>query len=481
MMNRNPLKNGIQVTMRFFACLACIGLVLGTAGCVAGNRDGKESGMAKESSGNGDAGKTGESAQEQSENYPDGGQGQNQQGGEGQGGEGQGNQGGEGGQGGFEDQSESSADFSVEFEEEEMEAFRRSIQREDVHVTIPGMKGSKTLVYLSDLHVIADTSQVAAADLENVELRMNHWSAYDGMTAADAWTLWVDYLNAVTPEGVLLGADMVDFASKANVESFKKGLERLDIPWLYVRADHDLAPSYLDGVFETESWGYQREIKGYLDVADENSGEDVAGVSDSADKTKVGLRESNAWSRGTCVVDGDFADVMTMEFADFIVAGWNNSTAQMTEAGLAKMREVFAQGKPVILLTHVPIQPLVEAAVTATDATSQTSVTAVTATDASDQANTIASTISLTAASQEAWNGNVLLWGRAGAGTFYVPNETTAAFLEMIYNDDTPVVEILCGHLHFSWDGQVTPKVHEHVFGPAMERCMGVVTVSSEP
>lgn len=464
------IKRGKHVATLILACMACFVLMLGFTGCEAKSGVGKGPGTSEATSMNGSLGE-GQNQQGQ------GGEGQDRQGQDNQGQDNQGSQ----SQSGLDGQAESGADFGVEFEEEEMEAFRRSIQREDVHVTIPGMKGSKTLVYLSDLHVIADTSQVTAADLENVELRMNHWSAYDGMTAADAWTLWVDYLNAVTPEGVLLGADMVDFASKANVESFKKGLERLDIPWLYVRADHDLAPSYLDGVFETESWGYQREIKGYLDVADENSGEDVAGVSDSADKTKVGLRESNAWSRGTCVVDGDFADVMTMEFADFIVAGWNNSTAQMTEAGLAKMREVFAQGKPVILLTHVPIQPLVEAAVTATDATSQTSVTAVTATDASDQANTIASTISLTAASQEAWNGNALLWGRAGTGTFYVPNETTAAFLEMIYNDDTPVVEILSGHLHFSWDGQVTPKVHEHVFGPAMERCMGVVTVSSEP
>ena len=417
-MNRNPLKNGKQVTIRFFTCLACIGLMLGSAGCEGTGRAGKESGMVEGSSISGNAGKTGESGEDGSQ----GGQGRDGQ-------ASQGSQGGEG-QGGLEDWAESGADFGVEFEEEEMEAFRRSIQREDVHVTIPGMKGSKTLVYLSDLHVIADTSQVAAADLANVELRMNHWSTYDGMTAADAWTLWVDYLNAVTPEGVLLGADMVDFASKANVESFKKGLERLDIPWLYVRADHDLAPSYLDGVFETESWGYQREIKGYQDTFVENA-------------------EEGAGASRTCLVDGDFADVMTMEFADFIVAGWNNSTAQMTEAGLAQMREAFAQGKPVILLTHVPIQPLAED--------------------------------TLTTASKEAWNGNALLWGRAGTGTFYVPNETTAAFLEMIYDDDTPVVEILCGHLHFSWDGQVTPKVHEHVFGPAMERCMGVVTVSSEP
>ncbi len=460
------MKRRRHVAALIGMCLACFVLVFGFAGCEAGKGAGKETSLSEDAASVSEKNKTGE------------GQDQQGQGGEGQGGQnqqGQGNE-GQGGQAGAGDQTESGADFNIEFEEEEMEAFRRSLQFEKVHVMIPGMKGSKTLVYLSDLHVIADTSQVAAADLENVELRMNHWSAYDGMTAADAWTLWVDYLSAVTPEGVLLGADMVDFASKANVESFKKGLERLDVPWLYVRADHDLAPSYLDGVFETESWGYQREIKGYQDTFVENA-------------------EEGAGASRICLVDGDFADVMTMEFADFIVAGWNNSTAQMTEAGLAKMREVFAQGKPVILLTHVPIQPLVEAAVTATDATSQasvtaetatdatsqTNVTAETATDASDQANTIASTISLTTASREAWNGNVLLWGRAGTGTFYVPNETTAAFLEMIYDDDTPVVEILCGHLHFSWDGQVSPKVHEHVFGPAMERCMGVVTISSEP
>lgn len=287
---------------------------------------------------------------------------------------------------------------------------RFQVETEEVRVTIPGMEGEKTFLYLSDLHLILESDQIAAKDLEEVRSRMA-WSSHDGVTAADSWPGWVECLNGRKADAILFGADMIDFASRANVDCLKEGLKKLEHPWLYVRADHDLAPSYLDGVFETESIGYQRKI-------------------------------------GETLKEDAFADVMVLEFEDLIVAGWNNSTAQLTEAGLLQMKSLFKTGKPIILLTHVPIKPLGDD--------------------------------SLSEASKEAWGGRELLWGLPGTDCAYQANETTSEFLRMIYDENTPVCEILCGHLHFTWDGQVTEKVHQHVFGAALDRQYGVIRVTGK-
>lgn len=324
--------------------------------------------------------------------------------------------------------------YAIDEMEEELQSFADSVTWEKVHVTIPGMRENKKLLYVSDLHLITESDQIAPSELENVRARMA-WSSHDGMTAEEAWPIWVDYLNIIENDGILFGADMVDFGSKSNVECLKKGLDRLEDPWLYVRADHDYAPAYLNGIYESESIGYQREI------------------------------------------DGTYDDVMFLEYEEFIVAGWNNSTAQMTPEGLEKMKQLFAMEKPVILLTHVPIQPMVEAEGQSGSDALTNSKQGSSGQGASERQEDCKS---LTDASKEVWGDRVLLWGKQGTECFYQPNETTQEFLQMIYDENTPVVEILCGHLHFSWDGRVTRKVHQHVFGAALDRHAGVVTISGQ-
>lgn len=293
---------------------------------------------------------------------------------------------------------------AVELDEEELEylrAFDEGITWERVHVTIPGMKGRKKMIYLSDLHVITENDQIATDSLAVVRQRMD-WSSFDGATAADAWPVWTDYLNAVQSDGILFGGDMVDFASDSNIACLKKGLDRMNRPWLYVRADHDLEPFFLTGVSKEKCLAGQAEIS-------------------------------------SC------EEVTVMEYEEFLVVGWNNSTTQLTQAGLDRMKETFSLGKPIILLTHVPIAPLADD--------------------------------SLAEKSREAWNDRVLIWGE---GFDYQPNETTEEFLRMVCDENTPVCAILCGHLHFTWDGQVTEKVREHVFSAAFEKHAGWITISGE-
>ncbi|MBR4734036.1 MAG: metallophosphoesterase [Lachnospiraceae bacterium] len=286
-------------------------------------------------------------------------------------------------------------------ETKSLKEFEKSITREQVHVTIPGMKGSKQLLYLSDLHLVTESDQIAPGQRDEVHNRKVFFS-HEGVTAADAWLPWTKYLDSTDSDALLFGADMVDFASESNVDCLKKGLDQLKTPWTYVRADHDIEPYFLEGVSKKECLAYHDKI--------------------------------SPWE-----------EVMTMEFDEFMVVGWNNSTEQLSEAGLERMKELFAAGKPIILLTHVPIKPLVDD--------------------------------SLEQKSREAWNDRALLWGE---GCDRQPNDVTREFLDMIYAEDTPVCQILCGHLHFSWDGHVTKRVKQHVFSAAYAKNLGVITVSGD-
>ena len=130
------------------------------------------------------------------------------------------------------------------------------------------------------------------------------------------------------------------------------------------------------------------------------------------------------------------------EYDHMVILSWNNSTNQLTEAGLNIAREAAAIGKPMILLTHVPVQSLVD--------------------------DTLGSS------SKEHWQDRMLLWGK---DCYYYPDGNTQELLNMIYAEDSLFQEILCGHLHYTWDGMVTNRVHEHVFSPAFSHNVGWITI----
>lgn len=143
-------------------------------------------------------------------------------------------------------------------------------------------------------------------------------------------------------------------------------------------------------------------------------------------------------------IDGN-GEVLYMELPEFCVVGLNNSTSQITESGLECMQEIFSIGKPIILLTHVPYESRTDT--------------------------------SLQETSKEVWQNRALVWGE---DCNYRPDANTKEFMDMVYAADSPVKEILCGHLHFSWDGYITENIHEHIFSPAFTKSVGVITVKGE-
>ena len=280
---------------------------------------------------------------------------------------------------------------------------------ENVSVTVPGMDREVTLLWLSDLHIAADSAGFDPQYSGDIASR-KQYSTYEAVSAQQQWSGknadyswesgWVQVLNRTEADAVIFGGDLLDYNCPESVDLLQDGFSLLNKQYIYARADHDMLPTY-------------------------QADPDYQAAQDRQD--------------ALCKDES----VMSMDFEDFYLVVWNNSTSNITESGLERIKQLAAEGKPLILATHVPIEPL------------------------NDN--------SLAEASKEAFDGRSLLWGY---NSEYWPDENTRQLLDLIYADDSPFVEILCGHLHFSWQGMVSPHVHQTVFSPAFSRYMGVIRVS---
>lgn len=135
-------------------------------------------------------------------------------------------------------------------------------------------------------------------------------------------------------------------------------------------------------------------------------------------------------------------DTPLLEFPEFCIVGINNSTSQRTDAQMAGFRKVLEKNKPIMLLTHVPFLP-----------------------KADD---------SLAELSKRVKGDRVLLWGE---GCYYQPKDYTVELMNAVYDVNGPIKQVVCGHLHHTWDGNLTENTKQHVFGHAASGNIGVITV----
>ena len=272
---------------------------------------------------------------------------------------------------------------------------------ENLQIRVSGLQKEYKIIYISDLHIISDVNEVSEEHLQTVQDRKASMVNDEGKTADQYWIELVDEINEYNADIVLLGGDMLDFMSPSNVSCLKEGLERIKSPVMYVRADHDYA-----------NW-YQETLS--LETVNELS-------------KKIDSNE----------------EIFTREIGELLVIGINNSTSQITPSAYLKLEELLHNNKkPVILLTHVPIQSKVN-----------------------DELDNM---------SKAVWQDRALIWGN---NCYYIPDQNTKQFIELIQNSDSNVMAILSGHLHFSYHGEFTPSITQHVFGAAYEGNIAVIQVS---
>ncbi len=107
--------------------------------------------------------------------------------------------------------------------------------------------------------------------------------------------------------------------------------------------------------------------------------------------------------------------------------------------------DVYSRGKPVIMATHVPYDTKVDD--TLKELSMQVRNTIYYWSDESDQ---------------------------------YKPNDVTRKYLDMVYDENTVVSQVLAGHLHASWDGMISAQVSQHIFAPAFSGSIGIIHVVPE-
>lgn len=276
---------------------------------------------------------------------------------------------------------------------------------EPVEMKIKGLKRDYAFLMICDLHVIAeDISEAEEKSVHILKDRREKVFKTSGNTTSslDLFHKLGPVVNKCGADAVLLGGDICDFGSIANLNVLKEELAKWTIPYMYTRADHDFRPWWMAQEHEAE----------------------IAEIGKS--------------------IDGD-EDLMVMEYDDLVVVGYNKSTWNMTAGALARFKEVYATGKPIVIVSHVPFNSAVDPS------------------------------FGEEIMSHE--NGRNLSWGK---GCAYDANAVTSEFLSLVCAENSPVKLVLCGHMHYSRDTMLSATCRQHMFAPAFKGNIGIVKLIAE-
>ncbi len=284
-------------------------------------------------------------------------------------------------------------------------------QTETVEVTIPGVTQEHRILWISDMHICCypEDGAVIEEHREEAQERAAMLRNSDGTPSAKLWEQICARIDSFGADYAVFGADMVDYMSEANLNALKKGLEGLQTPWMYIRADHDYGRWYVD----------------------------------------MGVRKMRALHREIAPQES----ILALPFDGFTLVGLDNTTSAASQETLEAFREICSEGVPVLLCTHVPF-------------------------DQPEEADRSAAG-SLARLSRECWGDRVLCWGK---GDTYDTEKSPvmAEMTELVCGEDSPVRAVFAGHLHATWEGDLTPSCMEHVFSAAFEDHIGLITVRGE-
>lgn len=254
-------------------------------------------------------------------------------------------------------------------------------------IRLPGVEGEYSLLFLTDTHVIIRDENASDAAAENEAARYPGFVNEEGVSSAEQFPEWIRYANEIKVDAVLLGGDIIDTPSDANLQWLKEQLAQLDMPYLYVNGNHDW----------TYPWEYMTEAgrKAYLPLLEP-------------------------------FMNGNTA-IQKLDFGEFAVVGIDDSSNQVDSAALLEYEKIleenrqgalhrvesrWAENRPVIVMAHVPFI-----------------------------------TQSVLTKAKEAWDNPVVI-GAGNYGGIY-PNEDSERFMALTTAEDSPVELVLAGHVHF--------------------------------
>lgn len=270
-------------------------------------------------------------------------------------------------------------------------------------MAVAGIKSNYKIVVLNDLHLICPNEEVGSEYKELVDSRYaSMMTDESGIPSADHWMEMVQNVNSQNPNLVVLAGDMVDYASQANYDLLKQGIDVINAPVMYIRSDHD------------ESLHYTHSSL---------SKEDVSLMSES--------------------LDGD-PEIWNYDLGEVRVVGINRSWEPLTDEALEQLKSIFAEDKPIVLVTHVPYDSPID----------------------SDF--------------RERSYQNRKIYNMWGVNDRYEPDANMNEFLDMLYADNNPVCAVIAGHLHYSDEVMLSKNLKEYMLAPDYENRITVFSLIAE-
>lgn len=271
-------------------------------------------------------------------------------------------------------------------------------------IVIPGLSRDYHFAVINDSHIMCEEDLLDNAN--DTDMLSKRYADFTIRKASsyETWEKLYPKLDSLQADAILFNGDMLDYYSDSNFMHLKSGLDTLTTPYIYLRADHDIMPYWCKETDEKAIEEKERDL-------DQNP------------------------------------EVALLEYDDFVIMGINMNTFQMSSSALNQVKEIFAKGKPVILVAHVPY-------------------------DSSKDD-------SLANASKEIWKDRVLLWGLKESD-YYEADDTTQEFLDLLYEKESPVVAIVGAHLHFAHESEFKTGVPEFVFDASYKGSIGYLNVYGE-
>ena len=243
---------------------------------------------------------------------------------------------------------------------------------------IQGLKKEYRLFLIGDSHISLCDERDKSVMEKAARRKRDFWNE-SHKPAAGVFQKMIQESNQRKADLAIFAGDIMDSAMYASIDFVQGQFQKLKCPYLYILGNHDF--EYGKEYFSKEAY---RKYFPRLE-------------------SLTGTKEQY------CI----------QEFEDFLVVGLNDKNNQFDKKAVKAVLPVLRGDKPVILVIHVPLQPL-----------NQDSAL-------EQQANDV--------------------WGLSQKGrcrvligeTACVPNKATQKLLDAVFAKDSRVAAVLAGHIHF--------------------------------
>lgn len=259
-------------------------------------------------------------------------------------------------------------------------------------IVVSGLEKEYSFLFVTDSHMVVKDETDSEEIKEYADSRYPQFRDAQGTASAELFAELVDYANEEKTDALLLGGDMIDYPSEANVEYLGEQLGELEVKYLYTPGNHDW----------TYPWEYMTPY----------------GRETYRSMLEPYMQEEPA--------------IHQIEYEDVILVAVDNSTNQIDPDALTLYQKILKKGKPVLLMLHVPLL-----------------------------------TQSVLTKAKEAWSSPVVLGGGNYGGIY--PDETSTKFIELTTAENSPVVAVLAGHVHFADRDQINERIVQIVGAPGYQ------------